>query len=342
MRLVTVIIPTWNMGRFLDPLTRSILSTPFAEHVEEIIFVCEKSTDGSEAIIESLRQAQGERLPRLRLLQPERRNGLFVARYLGAKAATTKKIMFIDSRITLPESSGRAMAKLIYDYPALTANVDIDVHKNVFCLYWQRSHAAIFRRTFAANLNLNKVTAENFDQNRIGGTCFFCSRDLFVEVSERYLHRKTYSDDTLIMRDMVQVEPFFVHPEFRVQWEPRDKTRAFLKHLYVRGPGFAEYHFFEKRGWLFFLVLSGLVFLIFTLILLIYKPLLATSILLSGLLTLFFSTALIAKSASEFLMLAPLHTGVLLAYGFGALKGAWVIWKIRRAARLANKDDPAA
>src|SRR5581483_5109184 len=51
MREFTVIVPTWNMGRYLPALFRSVVNSPFAQDVEEIIFACEKSTDGSERII---------------------------------------------------------------------------------------------------------------------------------------------------------------------------------------------------------------------------------------------------------------------------------------------------
>ena len=126
MREFTVIIPTWNMGRYLEPLFQSIVNSPFATIVEEIIFVCERSTDGSEEIIAELAARQGDKLPRITLIQPATRRGLFMARYLGAKTAQTARIMFIDSRITLPEAAARALPELAQKYPAMIANVDID------------------------------------------------------------------------------------------------------------------------------------------------------------------------------------------------------------------------
>ena len=136
MRDFTVIVPTWNMGRYLEPLFRSIVDSPFAEVIEEILFVCEKSNDGSESIIAKIIEDQGSRLPRVRMIQPEHRKGLFIARYLGAVNATTKKIFFIDSRITLPKATGAAMPELSRKYPAMSSIVDIDVEKNIFCLYY--------------------------------------------------------------------------------------------------------------------------------------------------------------------------------------------------------------
>lgn len=334
MRKFTVIIPTWNMGRYLPALFESIVKSAFAEIVEEVIFVCEKSTDGSEAVIAELARTQGSQRPTVRMIQPEKRRGLFMARYMGAQAATTEKIFLIDSRITLPPRSGAALPRLAEEYPAMSANIDIEEQKNIFCLYWQRSHEAIFWRTYKANRGVNTVTRDNYDQFRIGGTCFYCSRQLYLACSEKYLASPLISDDTFLLKDMVVTEPITVHPDFRVTWEPRDTWKSFLKHLYQRGPGFAEYHVFEHRGWLFYGVLGGAFGLVALAVLLILHPLAAVAVAGAVLAGLSLSTALIVKGPIEFLRLAPLHVGVVLSYGFGALRGTWVIWKKRQ--RRAN------
>lgn len=338
MKQFTVIIPTWNMGRYLPSLLHSILDSPFADQIEEVLFVCEKSTDGSEEVISKLAHHQGDKIPRVSVIQPEQRRGLFMARYLGAAAARTDKIFFIDSRIILPKLSGSALPELTKKYDAMCANVDIDEKKNLFCLYWQRSHETIFKRTYLANKGINKVTSENYDQYRIGGTCFYCSRNIFVELSEKYLRSPLISDDTYLLRDLVAREPIFVHPAFRINWEPRDTWKSFLKHLYVRGPGFAEYHIFEQRGWLFYTVLLGTVYLALTAAFVFVNPLVAVSLISFALMTILLSTVLFAKSPGEFIRLAPLHLGVVLSYGSGALKGIWVIWKKRQAASIDKNN----
>lgn len=113
MREFTVIIPTWNMGRYLEPLFNSIVRSEFAGIVEEIIFVCEKSNDGSEAVIEQLRKSQGENLPRVKMIQPNERKGLFIARYLGAKAARTKKSCSSIRGLHYPRLQARHLRPLV-------------------------------------------------------------------------------------------------------------------------------------------------------------------------------------------------------------------------------------
>jgi len=337
MKPLTVIVPTWNMGKFLPALVDSIAKSEFADAVEEILFVCEKSTDGSEQVIARL--AEQVTTPQIRMLQPEQRRGLFVARYLGAKSARTEKIMFIDSRITLPPATTRALPGLLRRYPAMSSVVDIDIHKNIFCLYWQRSHERMFRKTYVANAQgATTVDSQNFASHRIGGTCFYCSREPFVKMSEKYLGQPLFSDDTYLMQDLVAVEPFTVHPDFRIQWEPRDTWSSFLRHLYLRGPGFAEYHLFHRRGLLFVLVLTGAIAAMVTLGLLLVEPMWGLSILGATLGLLALSTVLMSRSITEFVRLVPLHMGVVIYYGVGALRGAWIVWRKRRRGRARTQQ----
>ena len=333
MRECTVIVPTWNMGRYLEPLFNSIVNSDFAERVEEIIFVCDKSNDNSESIIKRLAEQQIGRHPSVRLIEPTTREGLFKARYLGAMNARTKKIMFIDSRITLPAASANALARLMPLYPAIFVNLDIDTNKNIFCLYWRRSHARFFRSEEAV-AKILMITSENFHATRVGGTCFYCSRDLFVEVSQKYLGQKIWSDDTYVLADMVAQEPFTLHPDVRVNWEPRDEPLVFLKHLYGRGPGLAQYHFFRHRGPLFYATLLGVLYLVLTLTCAFLFPPASVGLILFGLSAALGSTALIAHGWREFLRLAPLHAAVLAFYGTGAVRGAWVVWRRSRAKQV--------
>lgn len=318
------------MANFVERVVNALSQGNFGKDIEEIIFVCDKSTDGTETKILEIQRTRKPDEAQIVLVQPEVRRGHFQARYLGARAAKTKTIFFIDARVTLMDHSLKVLPQLAKQYPAMSANIDIDVNKNIYCLYWQRSHEAIFNRAYKANKGINVVTAENYDQQRIGTTCFFCSRDKFVQVCEKYLHLRIYSDDTLIQKDLVALEPIVVHPEFRVWWEPRDRAKAFLKHLYIRGPGFAEYHIFKKRGWLFYAFLSGIVVLIGVLWLLIFEPFWALSLIALVLLAMASTTALIAKSVKEFLVLAPLHTASMISYGIGAINGIRIVLNSRR------------
>lgn len=333
MRDLTVIIPTYKMGRYMRPLFESIVNSTLGEVLHEVLFVCDVAgdQDDSVAIIQSLIAESKEKNSfNVRLILPAERRGIFMSRYLGGNEATTEKLLFLDSRVTLPLKSAAFLKENYKSFPSLCPAVDIDTEKNVFNLYWSRSHAAIFRgRERALARGPFTITPENFDQFVIGTTAFLCSRSVFLECCQPYLGTQLYSDDTLLMKKMSGKEPIVVHPEFRIHWEPRDRAWDFLKHLYYRGPGLAEYHFFIRRGPLFYAVLAGAVFVSSVVGLLLTEPELGVGLLAAGLLLAFLSTAFLAKGFCEFAQLAPLHVAVMAAYGFGALRGAWIVWKKR-------------
>lgn len=320
------------MVDFVDRVVVAVWKGNFGQDIQEVIFVCDNSTDGTEERILALREEMKIKGgPEIIMIQPEVRRGHFQARYLGAKAAKAAKVFFIDARVTLTEKSKEVLPGLARTYPAMCANIDIDVSKNIFCLYWQRSHETIFQRTYKASQSVNVITEQNYDLHRIGTTCFFCSRSAFLEVCEKYLDQRIYSDDTLVQKDLVAIESITMHPDFRVWWEPRDELKKFLKHLYIRGPGFAEYHIFKRRGWLFYAFMFGVLFCLMDLTLFFYKPSWALGLIGLVLTGMALTTLFMAKSLREFLILAPLHTASMIAYGIGAVKGIWVVLSTRRS-----------
>lgn len=329
MKRFSVVIPILNMANFVARVADSLSEGNFGQAIEEIIFVCDKSTDGTEDEIRRIQKNRRPEQPQIVLVQPEIRRGHFQARYMGAKVAKADKVFFIDARVTLPGRTKELLPKISANYEAMYANIDIDVNKNIFCLYWQRSHETIFRTTYQASLGVHEINVSNYEQNRIGTTCFYCSRDKFVEVCKIFDGKPLFSDDTILQKRLVELEPIIMHPDFRVEWEPRNKIYPFLKHLYVRGPGFAEYHIFERRGWLFYCVLAGVIFGLFELGLFFVQPLRAIVLALICLFAMASTAALIVKSVKEFFRLAPLHAAVMIFYGVGALRGIWVVYKAR-------------
>lgn len=329
MKRFSVVIPILNMANFVERVADSLSEGNFGQAIEEIIFVCDKSTDGTENEILRIQKNRKLNQPKIVLVQPEVRRGHFQARYMGAKAAKADKVFFIDARVTLPPRTKELLPEISENYEAMYANIDIDVNKNIFCLYWQRSHETIFRTTYRASREVHEINGSNYEQNRIGTTCFYCSRDKFIEVCKVFDGKPLFSDDTILQKRLVELEPIIMHPDFRVEWEPRNKTYTFLKHLYNRGPGFAEYHILERRGWLFYCVLLGVLFGLGEIALLFVNPLLAITLVVLCLLLMASTAAFIVKSIKEFFRLAPLHAAVMIFYGVGALRGIWVVYKAR-------------
>ena len=88
---VSVIVPTYNTGRFLSRCISSIISQTYKNI--EIILVDDGSTDGSAEILESFARVDG----RVRVIKHGENRGLFRARLTGVSASCGEYISFVDS-----------------------------------------------------------------------------------------------------------------------------------------------------------------------------------------------------------------------------------------------------
>ena len=88
--LVSVIVPVYNVERYVDECLASIRAQTYANL--EILVVEDCSTDGSlQALAPHLDD------PRVRLIRHEKNGGLSAARNTGIEAATGEYVMFVDS-----------------------------------------------------------------------------------------------------------------------------------------------------------------------------------------------------------------------------------------------------
>lgn len=87
---ISVILPVYNVEKYLDTCLDSILSQPFSDF--ELIAVNDGSTDTSPLILEKRAKQDG----RMRIIHQEN-GGLFCARNTGLAAASGEYILFVDS-----------------------------------------------------------------------------------------------------------------------------------------------------------------------------------------------------------------------------------------------------
>ena len=66
------------------------------------------------------------------------------------------------------------------------------------------------------------------------------------EVCEAMERMNVRSDDTLVLRELLELGPMYIDPALKVNWEPRSNLKNFLLRFFERGPGFVEYHVFKR------------------------------------------------------------------------------------------------
>jgi glycosyltransferase involved in cell wall biosynthesis len=325
----SVVIPTFEMADHLEPLWESLVSAGIAREAREIVFVNDGSKDRTVAVLDAIAAREAGKV---RVLHLPENVGRFEARRRGAAAATGDSILFLDTRLTLPKDFAANLTRVAATYPCIVGAVDIDIRKNRFCLYWDRSHKLIFRKHYQKAHAPIVLTPENFDDFLKGTGVFYCPRALFLRACDAFDGQALLSDDTFLMKRMVEECPITVHPDVRVGWVPRETFREFVWRIWDRGPGFVEYHLFERRGLFFWVTSAALAGAGAVLILSVAVPPVGLSLMGAGLLAVGASTALLAESPREFVALLPIHTAVTLAFGAGAVRGLWVNLRKRVAA----------
>lgn len=316
---VTILIPTFNMSEHLPGLAESVLQAGLLPDVLEILVVDDGSVDATPQIIEGLTQDQRFE-NKIRALRLEPNRGRFHARFEGAKLAKGEWIVFLDSRVRVLEGFALHVQRSIKRGGATVGWVDTDVSKNIYCLYWQRSHETVFRRHYAIREPVS-LTIENYDQYLKGTGVFICKTKHFLEVCTQLEGLNILSDDTLLLRELLELGPMTIDPALRVGWEPRSNLKDFLYRFFERGPGFVEYHVFKvPRIYAAIVMLSLFVIALWFGFSLRY-PLdgifwALVAIPLIGLTALPFG-----KTYRESFRLMPLHALVVLSFGAGVLYG---------------------
>ena len=314
---IALIVPTYNMAEHLELLWASFKVAGLLETLTEIIFVDDGATDATPRQLQQI-ATEHDRVVVVTL--PENR-GRFCARQQGAVRATSERLLFIDSRITVTSGFAEALQQVSQAASNVVGCIDIDTTLNTYCLYWQRTHELIFWRHYRDTKQLLELTTENYDKYLKGTGLFLCNRESFIRACNKFGQITPLSDDTYLMRVILEDEPIFVTPHLRARWAPRDRLLAFLGRLWERGPQFMEYHFFNSRGFFFWIVVAGFCLLAGMLILLIIYPKFGLFALLGAICFIGLSTALISRCPREFFQLMPLHMLVVLTCSFSILRG---------------------
>lgn len=319
---LSLIIPTYNMAEHLPRLFASLDASGLLNQLREVVFVDDGSTDDTPHRLDAFAKQYTQLV---RVLHLPVNLGRFQARWEGAKAARCEKILFLDTRLELENSFLEALVELVPKHQALMGVVNIDVSTSVFSLYWERSHRVLFRRHFSAAERGFFLTPENYDDFLKGTTVFLCMRSDFISACALFSETEVLSDDTALMKAIVQKSPIWVDARLAIRWWPRENAYDFLARLWERGPSFVEYHIFMRRsGPSFWVVCAGVLACIAFLIGLHISPLQTASVVLAGLVAMAVSVVAFARSFRESLMLMPLHVAVILTFSAAILRGLFV------------------
>lgn len=330
---IALIVPTYNMEQHLASLWSSLQIAGLLDILAEIIFVDDGSTDGTTRALAALTGNQAN----ARVITLPKNQGRFRARQIGAANARSERLLFVDSRVTLPDGFAAALQAVSESAVNVVGCIDIDTSINVYCLYWQRTHELIFWRHYRDAKKPLVLTTGNYDRYLKGTTIFLCSRELYLDTCSVFGDLPPLNDDTPLLRSIAKEQPLVVHPSLRANWVPRGTLFEFLQRLWERGPQFVEYHVMQQKGFFFWIVVAGIVLLAGLGGVCIVAPRQGLAVLAVTVAIIALSTASFSRTVREFLHMAPLHVAVVFVCGISVLRGILHHgWPLKRQPSVAQ------
>lgn len=239
---LSVVIPSYNSGPWLPSTLRALGSAlQRAGRRAEVIVVDDGSTDDTPDVVEAI--AEDFPAP-LRLIRQENQ-GRFRARWTGANAASSDRLMLLDSRVLVDEDSLAHLFEVERDVARplqWNGHVPTDSSAPLVGRFWEvPTH--LFWSAYLARPAVVDITPANFDRVPKGTTLAVLDRALFVDACRAAWtdeNAALTSDDTKVLRYVVARKPLRLDPGFTATYRPRTTVSAFLRHSYDRGTLFID------------------------------------------------------------------------------------------------------
>jgi len=321
---LSIVVPAYNSEETLERCLSAILAATAEREDCEVIVVDDGSEDRTPEI------AQG--FP-VRLIRSERNEGRIRARERGARAARSDRILFVDSRVLIPPDTLETLDTLDYE-PIMGGTAVISVQDGsaldrLFFLIRKRIYAPFFPQS--EEFPIIRITQENFNRVPKGMTTFYVDKARFIE-SLPDDRSKYVSDDTRIFEEIVAKKDILVSRDLRIVHIERQTTPGAYRHIFERGPRFADFHL--RPGGKYYPIwivccLLGLAAFIGS----VFWPPAIFAIAAIALLSLMVISFRLAESFTDFLRVMAVLPTVSVAFGLGILKGK--LYQFRKASASA-------
>jgi glycosyltransferase involved in cell wall biosynthesis len=317
MKMISIVIPVYNEEKFIDGILTSIEKVNYPRDQYETIVVSDGSTDRTCDVV--------RKHPDVRLIELPRNMGRYRSREMGAREARFPHILFVDSRTVVDPDILNALdqtqAKVVNGYV-----MEID-RPGSFAIFYRAIRRVVFRPFYQKYNQPLLLTPQNFDIYPKGTTVFFVDKDVLFQAYQVLANEDMgiyASDDTKLLRTIVNLEPILIHPGVKITYIPRPSFRASLRHLFDRGVRFVDYYlsFTKQKFWLvIFLPLLAMLGILLGLIFVPLTMLIKAAVLIGLDLVL---TTILARSLREFLIILYIMPVCVFIFYLGILRGIYL------------------
>lgn len=189
MKKISIIVPVYNVEKYVERCILSIVSQNVPSSDYELIVVNDGSTDNSRAILQKL----SETYPVIQIVDKEN-GGLSSARNEGLKYATGEYIFFVDSDDWLAENSLSYLLNWVVKYPVdillfCTCEIDDEGNRNLLISNLSPNNQVLNVEDYLCRYTL-----------RSSAWAGIFSRKLFVEYDIRFKYGFLSEDDDFVVR----------------------------------------------------------------------------------------------------------------------------------------------
>lgn len=320
----TVIIPTYTGEDHIADCLNSILNQDnLNTFAFDVIVVIDGQNVSLRAIIDDIKKEFIHKGIDLSVYQFRENRGRFEARLKGARESSNDYLLFLDDRNILANNYFVEVIKA--NKKALIPNVLESSHPQFVAKTMYYVRKKIYGNTWGAEFTSYDITEDNFERSSKGTTSFWVEKQVFIKscskISKNYSNLKTISDDTKVMRQLIEDGvSIYRSSEAKIYYQPRKSALKELEHIFNRGPIFMDYYL--RPGTRFYVPLILFYVLVLLLLTTVFTLPLAF-FLIVGLLLL--SALVIAMTITGFSSaLASIFSGLILialSFSAGLVKG---------------------
>lgn len=326
MKKITIVIPVYNEEFFINGTLESVFQINYPREDFEVLVVTDGCTDGTVGAV--------KKFPFARILELKKNVGRYAARKAGAEAASHPNILFIDSRTRADPNILSVIDKT--NSPVIQGvNFGME-NPGLFEIFYKTVRRKVFSQFYAKSGEIIELNSGNFDSYPKGTNVFYVQKDILFQAYEDLKGEDMSgdsSDDTKLIKQIVQHAPAIIHPDVKVLYYYRSSFISNARHLFgFNATSFVDYYLHPSQRYFWIVIVIPLLILIGLLAGMIFIPIamwikLAVIAGLNILISLF-----LAKSWKEFgvvLFMMPLSVSI---FYLGVIRGIFIKFqKVLRA-----------
>lgn len=313
----SVIVPVYNGAETIRACLSTLVDQDYPKDCFEIIVVNDGSIDETSEI--------AKQFP-VRVIDLPRNEGRLVARQVGAREARYEILVFNDVRVIPEVGLLGKLAERNY-FPLMPDVVDYDGSTTGY----SRLFYLLRRKIYYPNYPLFDGSGEilincnNFDKMPKGTTNLACPKSVWLAYQPKRVG-KHVNDDTRILHHIIKAYPLLRTSEIRVRYLQRTNFLSVMRHMYGRGPRFADYYLVRGgRFYAWYLLVWAL--LVLVAVLALWAPSVLVWLALAGAVAFVGLAVWLSERPLDLVVVLLLFPPIIVVVGLGILHGQILRWR---------------